>query len=352
VRSLTDVYGDLPGGLSPFPYSFTPSSPRFVFPAAIAGPSLDFRWPYTYQMNFSVQRQVLRDLSVEAAYVSALAHKLPFQQDLNYPIYGPGATAANVNARRPYLPGVLSNISQLNSIMNTAYHGLQVSVDKRMSRGVQVRGYYSFSKSLEGARMQNDTTAGGAQNFNNLAAERARTDNDRRHNVVASVVWQINYFETPVLRQALNGWTLSSIITLRSGAPLTITSGRDNNLDGTNNDRANLVGDPFLDPNRSRSDVSNRWFNVAAFAQNPAGTDGTSGRNILDDPGRKVIDAGIFRDFRLKESLTLQFRGELTNAFNVVNLSAPTTNLNSSAIGTIRSARDMRQAQVGLRLSF
>ena len=54
----------------------------------------------------------------------------------------------------------------------------------------------------------------------------------------------------------------------------------------------------------------------------------------------------------MTERLTMQFRGEMTNAFNIVNLSAPTTNLNSPAFGTIRTARDMRQAQVGLRLSF
>ncbi|MFB3828816.1 MAG: carboxypeptidase regulatory-like domain-containing protein [Bryobacteraceae bacterium] len=352
VRSFTDVYGDLPGGVSPFPYSFTPASPRFVFPAAVLGPSLDFRWPYTYQMNFSLQRQVFRDLSVEAAYVNALAHKLPFQRDLNYPVYGPGATAGNVNSRRPYLPGTLSNISELGSIMNTAYHGFQLSVDKRMSRGVQVKGYYSFSKSLEGARMQNDTTAGGAQNMNNLAAERGRTDNDRRHNVVASVVWQIQYFQNAALRRVLNGWMLSGIITLRSGAPMTVTSGRDNNLDGNNNDRANLVGNPRLDPDRSRAEVTSRWFNTAAFVTNPAGTDGTAGRNILDEPGRKVVDVGIFRDFTLREPMTLQFRAELTNAFNIVNLSGPTLNLTSAAFGTIRTARDMRQAQLGLRFSF
>jgi hypothetical protein len=56
---------------------------------------------------------------------------------------------------------------------------------------------------------------------------------------------------------------------------------------------------------------------------NPAGTDGTAGRNIIDEPGRKVFDIGIFRDFRMTERLTMQFRGEMTNAFNIVNLSAP-----------------------------
>jgi hypothetical protein len=285
--------------------------------------------------------------------VGSLGRKLPFNRDLNYPIYGPGATAGNVNSRRPIQPNVLAVIGELNSIMNTAYHGLQVTVDKRMSRNFLVKGYYTFSKSLEGARMQNDTTAGGAQNMNNLAAERGRTDNDRRHNMVASVVWQIDYFSgVPALRHVLNDWTVSSIVSLRSGRPFTVTSGTDRNLDGSNNDRANLIGDPRLHPDRPRSETTARWFDPTAFMPAPLGQDGNSGRNILDGPGLRNVDLAIFRDFRLTEGLRLQFRGEMTNAFNLVNLEEPTSALNSSAVGTIRTARDMRETQLGLRLFF
>lgn len=353
VKSLTDPYGNLPGGLSPYPYSYTSSNPRFVVPASVLGPSLDFRWPYTYQMNFSVQRQLGRDLSLEAAYVSSLAHKLPFNRDLNYPVYGPGATTGNVNDRRPILAGTLAAIGQLNSIMNTAYHGLQVTADKRMSRNFQFKAYYSFSKSLEGARMQNDTISGGAQNMNNLRAERSRTENDRRHNFVASMVWQTNYFQAVRLaHHLLDGWTVSAITTFRSGAPFSVTDGTDRNLDGDSGDRADLVGNPRLDPNRSRSEVIAMWFNPAAFAVTPIGKDGTSGRNILDQPGMRNVALAIFRDFGLRETATLQFRAEMTNAFNLVNLNGPTSSLNSSAVGQIRSAGGMREVQLGLRLKF
>ncbi len=353
VRSLTDPYGDLPGGASPFPYSYTPANPRFLAPSAVLGASLDFRWPYTYQTNFSVQRQLTGGLSVEAAYVSALAHKLPFQRDLNYPVYGPGATAGNVDNRRPIQPGVLGAISQLGSIMNTSYHGLQMTVEKRMARNFQFKGYYTFSKSIEGARMQNDTTAGSAQNMTNLRAERSRTDNDRRHNAVFSAIWQVKYFQgVPVARRLLDDWSVSAIVTMRSGAPFSVTAGQDRNLDGNNNDRANVVGNPRLDPNRARSATTAMWFTPAAFAAAATGQDGNSGRNILDEPGRKNVDVGIFRDFGLRESMKLQVRGEITNALNLVNLGGPTSNLNSSAVGTIRTARAMRQAQVGLRLTF
>jgi hypothetical protein len=353
VRSLTDVYGDLPGGVSPFPYSFSPSNPRFIYPTSVNGPTLTFKWPYTYQMSFSVQRQLRNDLSVEGAYVGSISHKLPFQRDANYPIYGPGATAANVDSRRPILPGTLAVITVMDSIMNTSYHGLQMTVDKRLSHHFQIKGYYTFSKSLEGGRMQNDTTAGGAQNMNNLAAERGRTDNDRRHNAVVAGIWQVDYFrKVKAAHLILDDWMVSGILTLRSGAPFTVTSGTDRNLDGINNDRGNLVGDPLLDPNRPRSEASAKWFNAGAFQPAATGQDGNSGRNILDGPGRKVLDLAIFRDFRISEQIRLQYRLEMTNGLNMVNLNQPTATLNSSAVATIRTARDMRNLQMGLRLTF
>src|SRR4051812_32165690 len=80
----------------------------------------------------------------------------------------------------------------------------------------------------------------------------------------------------------LNNWAISSIISLRSGDPFSVTTGTDRNLDGTNNDRANLVGDPRLDPNRSRAEATSMWFNTAAFTLPALGTNGSSGRNVLD----------------------------------------------------------------------
>jgi len=114
------------------------------------------------------------------------------------------------------------------------------------------------------------------------------------------------------------------------------------------------VGAWALDPNRSRSDVSNAWFNTAAFAAPATGTDGNLGRNVLDAPGSRNVDLGIFRNFKIRERMTLQARGEMTNAFNFVNLSAPNGTLSSPAFGTIRTTPtgSMRNVQLGLRLTF
>ena len=80
------------------------------------------------------------------------------------------------------------------------------------------------------------------------------------------MVWQINYYQgsSRFAKPALNGWQISSIVTLRSGLPLTILNGVDANLDGNNTDRAELIGNPYL-PHPSAVE----WFNTAAFAENP-----------------------------------------------------------------------------------
>ena len=184
-----------------------------------------------------------------------------------------------MNNRRPIDTDILSTIYSVESVMNTTYHGLQITVEKRMGHHFGVKGFYTFSKAIEDVTLDNNTVNGGAEDYRNLALDRGRSDFDRRHVSVTSVIWDLGYFgkyQSRSCRAVINGWQLSSIITLQSGLPFNVTTGTDVNLDGNNNDRANLVGNPFLDPNRSRSDVTAAWFNTAAFAVPPAGTDGNT----------------------------------------------------------------------------
>ncbi|SPE40337.1 hypothetical protein SBA3_3720007 [Candidatus Sulfopaludibacter sp. SbA3] len=74
----------------------------------------------------------------------------------------------------------------------------------------------------------------------------------------------------------------------------------------------------------------------------------------MDAPGSRNVDLGLFRDFKFAERFTLQARGEFTNFFNFVNLSAPNGTLSAAAFGTIRTTPlgSMRNIQLGLRLTF
>lgn len=351
IKSLTDPYGNMPGGVSPFPYFFTPKNPRFPLPVAMKGRSLDFVWPYTSQFNFSLQRQVMRDLSVTAAYVGSLTHRMPGNQDANYPIFGPGATASNMDQRRPYRD--FQDIDTLLSVANAVYHGLEMSADKRMSRNFSFRAEYILGKAIDDYDMTSGDR-GYPQNSTAARNDRGRCNDDRKHRFVFSGIWQIDYLRRahPALRTTMNGWTLSGIVSFLGGTPLTIGAGDDRNYDGDSSDRADLIGEAKLDPNRPRDEVLARWFNTAAFARPAIGKDGNSGRNILDGPGQKTLNLGIFRSFKIRERMKLQVRVEATNALNIVNLSNPNNTFTNSAFGQIRSARSMREAQLGLRLSF
>ena len=211
---------------------------------------------------------------------------------------------------------------------------------------------------MASAQLHNNTTQGGAQNFTKLEDEYGRADTDQRHVFSASLNWEIDYYNgsNGVWRALLNGWRIGPIIKLRSGLPFSITNGNvDANLDGQTNDRARLVGDPHID-----DPTPERWFNTAAFAQNPVvagtATDGNSPRNLLDGPGFKVVDLAVSRDFKLRNRATLTFRAEATNAFNIVNYGQPGNTVPSGAtsttFGVIRTANAMRRLQLGARLSF
>jgi hypothetical protein len=353
VFTLSDPYRNLPGGVGPFPFTYTPGAPRFTLPAQVFGPSLDFVWPLSYQTNVTIEKEIGRSFSVSASYVGALGRHLAAAVDNNYPLLTPGATTANVNSRRPYLPGTIGAANVLSSTFTSDYHGLQLSAERRGSR-LSGKAYYSFGRGYEDVDFQGGGLP-GVQNATRLGDERGRTAADRTHNFVLSGVWRIDYMKdsTSVAGLLARDWIVSAVVMVQSGVPLTIGAGQDRNLDGLTNDRADLVGNPEVDHDRPREELIEGWFNVAAFANPALGTNGSSGRSIVEGPGHRNVDLGIFRDIPLSGRSMFQFRIEATNVLNVVNLNNPGTNLTGTAtFGKIRSARNMRQIQLGARVSF
>ena len=369
IASLTNVYGNaasFPNG-DPFPYTYSPSNPRFLPAASIETIAPDYKWPLVYQFNAAIQRQLPHNVSVTAAYVSTLSHHLPFMEDLNYAPYAPGASTsqASINARRPYDPGKLGQITYDESNETASFHSLQISASRPLTHNLMLNGFYVLGHAFQSV---NESAIGQAtaQDFDNLWEERGPTDNDRRHVASISGMWNIDYYHGSnfFMKQIVNGWTISPIISLQSGAPFTITTGTNKNFDSANANRPNLVGKPFLDPHRCRlcdGGTAAKWFDTTAFVANgpgvaggigPGGADGNTPRDYLRAPGYRDIDLGLFRDFRFERAITFQLRGEATNAFNMVSLNAPTASLSSGNNGKITAAATPRLIQVGARLTF
>ncbi|HWR34334.1 MAG TPA: carboxypeptidase regulatory-like domain-containing protein [Clostridia bacterium] len=358
--TLSDPYRNYTGG-APFPYNG-----QFTNGGSTLGIAPGFDWPYTYQLNLSVQRQLTSTTSTSVAYVGSMSHNLPFSYDLNYPVLDQTSqkSGTSVQNRRPNQ--AFGSISQTMSNQTSSYNSLQVTGNKRMSHNVNVTTSYVWSKTLCSAQLQGGST-GVAQNLGKLWEDRGPCDSDVRHAFNLAIVFQPDYYhgDSKVLGHILNGWQISPIFRVRSGSPFSVLNGLDANMDGYGNDRAQLIGDPFLS-DRSKD----QWFNTAAFVQNVpveavkdpsnptklingAPVDGNSPRNFLYGPGAKYLDLALSRTFKFTERYKLEFRGEATNALNIVNLNDPSANMsNLNTFGKISGARSMREIQLGLRLLF
>lgn len=155
------------------------------------------------------------------------------------------------------------------------------------------------------------------------------------------------------VRRLIEGWQISSIGTMQTGLPLTVT-GANNQLASRPNSTG--ISAKLDDPSAAA------WFNTAAFVNPPDFTYGNVGRTLPDvrSPGTVNWDVSLMKNTRITERVGLQFRAEAFNVLNHVNLGQPNTafvagpnGMNSSgSFGVISSARDPRQIQIGMKLRF
>ena len=331
-----------------------------ALPQTLLSTAPDFHDPTIYSWMFSVQRQIVSTLMVEAAYVGKASTGLNMGLDANPAIFVPGrSTSANINDRRIYSPGIIGPVTEATSAAHSTYHGLDITSRVRMSRGLTMTAAYTWSRSIDGFSNFADNVKANQNPFNR-AADKAVSDFNRAHVLALSWVYETPKLSTfmgknPVAAAALDGWEFSGISRLVTGAPVSVTMGTDNSLTGIGLDRPNLVGNPALSSGRSHNEQLTRWFNTAAFAAPPQGSFGNAGRNLLRGPGTASVDIGLFKNFALGRELLgrVQLRAELFNVLNRVNFNNPNGALNAGAnFGRITSAGSPRIAQFGLKYLF
>jgi len=335
---------------NPFPFTAPQTDAeklayRYVLPLQMSQYSANMRNGIAQQWNLSLQQQVANYV-ISAAYVGSKGNHLFMSNEENPGIFGrPG----NLNQRRALAPG-FANLTEFSSRGNSIYHSLQLGVNRRLTKGFTVLGNYTWSKLIDDSSGDGDLPS-NPFNFRN---ERGRSDLDIAHRFVASYVWDLPLLngKSAFLRHTLGGWSTNGIATLETGTPINFISGRDNSMSGVNQDRADLVGNPFLDASRPRGELVQRFFNTAAFATNAIGTFGTVGRNIMSGPGLINLDFGAVKNFVLTERIRLQFRGEIFNIANRVNFNNPNTNQSSPQFGFITAAGSPRVSQLALKLNF
>jgi hypothetical protein len=351
--SLVNPYANV---TNPFPYTLNKSNPFFVYPITADSLAANITTPYIEQYTFAIERQIKKDLSLRIAYVGNESHKLMEQLDINQPVFVPGqSTAANVNARRPILPGTFGQISESQSTGNAHYDSLQISVDRRFARGFSVLANYTYGKSIDiSSRDPNNPTDILVADSANLRYDRGPSDFDIRHILNVSYVWELPtiHWLGPVGSRILSGWQINGLIRIQSGTPVNILAGQDVNLNGINTDRPNVIGPINVNTGGSLDERIARYFNTSAFAMPTLGSNGTAAKNILYGPGSEQWDASLFRYFPIHERHRLQFRAEFFNFPNRVNLGNPVNTLTSSNFGRITSSGSPRIVQLGLKYNF
>jgi hypothetical protein len=225
-----------------------------------------------------------------------------------------------------------------------------------MRRGLALGVLYTYSKSIDNA-----STFGGAGNVvaqddSNLAAERALSSFDRRHQLSLNSMYSSPVTATRTRNlprwavTTLRDWTIGFGITAQSGTPFTArVLGNASDAGGTG-----AIGSARADSTGAPIDSSTGYFNLAAFTVPASGTYGNAARNTI--PGRPmvVINANVGRSLQLgKETRRqLELRASANNLLNHVNITGLGTVVNSVNYGLATSAGDMRSLTVSLRLRF
>jgi hypothetical protein len=340
------------------PYPFVPPSTaeekkafQFVRPAATTSFNADFRTPYAQQWNFNIQQQLPFETVITIAYVGSKSSRLFGSHNINPAVYRPGATAGDTQARRIYQD--FGTIEDESTVGYSQYHSLQLTANKRFSRGFTLLAAYTFSKDIGLTSSQGEGSL-GTRDPNNWNLDKGLMPTDRTHILAISSVWMVpSPRGNRALTAVLGGWQLTGILTATSGAPLTVRTGVDRSLNGQNLDTADQVGDWRINQSRPRGQELLKWFNTSAFALNPINSVGTAGINIVRGPALSNLDFAVFKNFQIKEQFKLQFRAEFFNALNHPVLGNPNTTFTNGNFGKILGTQTApRVGELGLKLLF
>ena len=375
-----------PGGLLPVPGAV--EGLRTGVGAAISAQLLgDNRVPYVQNWSFTIQHQLPGALLVEAGYAGHLGLHLSesspnlnqlrpeqlqlgtgLQQRLPNPFLGliatgplAGSTVPRSNLIAGY-PQFQSVAIQFQTGATSSYHSFQLKAEKRFRSGMSFLLSYTAQKLID----DNSATAvvganAAIQNLYDRRSDRAVSANDVSQFMVFSYVYELPFgkgkrFGANWIRPVgwvMGGWQINGIANAAKGQPIGVVTQNTSGAGGSSLRPNNNGRSARLDgPAGSRL---TRFFDTSVFTQPAPFTFGNTGRLLPETrtAGVRNLDFSLFKNFRLRERATMQFRGEAFNLTNTAQFGRPNSNMNVAQFGVISSqANSPRQIQLGLKLLF
>ena len=179
---------------------------------------------------------------LRTTYQGSAGRRLFHAAELNPAIFGPGATVANTDRRRPRPE--YTQITFAGTYGRSNYHGLVVSLERRFTRGLTFLAGYSWQKSLDIASNTAFEGNNNAHPYGQIDEDYGLSNFDRRGRLTASFNYVLPYQGSGVAGVILGGWQTNGIVSLQTGNPLTVLNGADISLTGIGQDRVDIIGDP------------------------------------------------------------------------------------------------------------
>ena len=367
-------------------YTFTsldnPAGGNGVASAITALPTIyseseKFHSPYSQQYSMGIQQQLSSSLTMDVGYVGSHDTHLLGYIDINSLPVGAARAAGLVPAAgitSATQTKVLNELRQYRgyggmtadqTIFSSNYNSLQVAVKKRFKGKSLIDGNYTWQRYLTNSPADR---SGAPQDRFNIAQEYGRSVLDRTDYASIDFVYELPFYKEQkgLVGRAVGGWEVSGIVALDSGLPITVSASAGGTINGVTfadtgglgiigSSPAGFRPDQLFDPRKGAARTRLQWFNTAAFAAPSiaAGLPGNAKRGTIIGPGFNREDLGLFRNFRIFESLVFQLRGEAFNVLNHTNFGPPAvTSTTPTTFGMITTAREARILQVAGKLTF
>jgi hypothetical protein len=297
--------------------------------------------PYVQTFDAQIQQDFKQGFVLTLGYVGALGRHLPYVEELNAARPGTGTAGLPFSS----LGRTGSTLAFYNGLTSN-YNSLQTSLNKSFSGGLSFMASYTWSRAM-------GYTTGNNMLLNrfDLRSNYGPLDYDRQHMLSISHVWELPLGRNgnSIVKSALGGWQLNGIFTWATGTPLTATSDPLLCACPGNTVLANLNGSAYA------QNSGLQYLNAASFSSPAAGQFGTLGRGALRAEGFKNYDMSLFKNFRVRDRMKLELRGEVFNLTNTPRFANPVTNVNSPSFGQsvgLANGSSGRQFNIGVRALF
>jgi hypothetical protein len=318
--------------------------------AMTAVPDGRLRAPYFIQWSFALEHQIGSTVNLRAQYVGTRAVNQPYLTQVN----GYQTVCQGCFAPFPYgqpLDGRFGAVTQLNTGANSHYHGLQLTAEKQLGHGVQLRANYTWSRCIDTVSNGGFLSFSSAGILSPLPGELGRQygpcDYDVRHNLAAQYVYQLPIkARTRILGYAINGWQVSGTVFWHSGLPFSVlsapyTANGNGIVQGSGPQYASVVpGVPLYEHNTIPGVTQPgtiQWLNPDAFVSSVDPSTGTCvggdttancqfgnlGRNAMRGPDFTWSDFYLTKWFNLNEHVKLRIDGQAFNIFDHPNFALP-----------------------------